>query len=72
MHPFGLTSTDDDCSGICYMQDMPVPGYRTQQGREQVVLRHVQFMRQQAISDGYQIRFHSASRKAQEDECVVA
>jgi hypothetical protein len=54
------------------MQDVPIAGYRTQQGREQIVFRHMQFVRQQEISDGYQIRFHGTSRKAQEDECLVA
>jgi hypothetical protein len=62
----------DYCSRICYMQDVPIARYRTQQGREQIVFRHMQFMRQQEISDGYQIRFHGTSRKAQEDECLVA
>ena len=64
-------NTDDYCSRICYMQDVPIAGYRTQQGREQIVFRHMQFMWQQEISDGYQIRFHGTSRKAQEDECLV-
>jgi hypothetical protein len=65
-------NTDEYCSRICYMQDVPIAGYRTQQGREQIVFRYMQFMRQQEISDGYQIRFHGSSRKAQEDECLVA
>ena len=65
-------NTDEYCSRICYMQDVPIAGYRTQQGREQIVFRHMQFMRQQEISDSYQIRFHGTSRKAQEDECLVA
>src|ERR1700733_2203281 len=59
------------CSRICYVQDVPIAGYRTQQGREQIVFRHVQFVRQSEISNGYQIRFHGTSRKAQEDECLV-
>jgi hypothetical protein len=65
-------NTDEYCSRICYMQDVSIAGYRTQQGREQIVFRHMQFMRQQEISDSYQIRFHGTSRKAQEDECLVA
>lgn len=50
-------------SRVRYVQDLPLPGYRAQQGREPAVLRHVQLVRQQAVRHGDQDWFLCAGRE---------
>lgn len=49
------------------MQDVQIARYGTQQGREQVVLRHLQQLRIETFSTSHQIWFLGPDRKAKED-----
>lgn len=57
-------------SGIRDVQDLPITRYRAQQGGEQIVLCHLQFMWKQKISHCHQVWFHRSDWKAKTPQCL--